>query len=161
VADCPFWTLCRAKALNDATEKVSILGLCWIDNRIGSTLLAAQTVWVRRRIQIDLMLIGRNYRKAISQGVAFALFRLISIWLLVGASVSQGQPAGHVGAIVIIAVDIIAYASAKGLSFTAEDHQREQWMNTLTNRFFYRAPRTIAVLSSDLLAPRCDGHFCS
>jgi putative tryptophan/tyrosine transport system substrate-binding protein len=27
--------------------------------------------------------------------------------------------------------------------------------------FVLRAPRTIAVLSSDLLAPRCDGHFCS
>jgi hypothetical protein len=25
----------------------------------------------------------------------------------------------------------------------------------------YRAPRTIAVLSSNLLGPRCDGHFCS
>jgi hypothetical protein len=24
-----------------------------------------------------------------------------------------------------------------------------------------REPRTIAVLSSNLLAPRCDGHFCS
>jgi hypothetical protein len=24
-----------------------------------------------------------------------------------------------------------------------------------------KAPRTIAVLPSNLLAPRCDGHFCS
>jgi hypothetical protein len=84
------------------------------------------------------MLIGRDYRKALSQGVAFAVFRLIAIWLLVGAAVSYGEPVGHVGATVIIAVDIIAYSSFKGLSFAAEDHQREQWMNTLTNRFFYK-----------------------
>jgi superfamily I DNA and/or RNA helicase len=42
-----------------------------------------------------------------------------------------------------------------------------QRMNVLLSRakqklvLATRAPRTIAVLSSNLLAPRCDGHFCS
>jgi hypothetical protein len=84
------------------------------------------------------VLIGRNLRKAVSQGIAFAAFRWIAIWLLVGACASYGEPFGTVGAIVIIAVDIIAHSSFSGRSLLNADQQRRQWVDTLTNRIFYR-----------------------
>lgn len=84
------------------------------------------------------MLIGRDYRKGISQGLAFGVFRWIAIWLLVGACVANGSPTGTTGALVIIAMDIIAYASLRALAFTAADQQRKQWNDLLTNRIFYK-----------------------
>jgi hypothetical protein len=84
------------------------------------------------------VLIGRNYRKAISQIVAFGAFRWIAIWLLVGACVANGQPVGTTGALVIIAVDIIAHSGFWGASLSADIQKRQQWTDTLTNRTFYK-----------------------
>ena len=84
------------------------------------------------------MLIGRAYRKAISQTAAFVLFRWIAIWLLVAACVANGQPVGTTGAFVIVAVDIIAHSSFKGSSLILADEQRKQWIDTLTDRTFYK-----------------------
>jgi hypothetical protein len=102
--------------------------------------------FLRRRLPVRLpnegegagVLIGRVYRKTISQGVAFIAFRWIAIWLLVGACVANGKPAGTTGALVIIAVDIIAHSSLRGLSFSAAHQERKQWTDTLTNRTFYK-----------------------
>ena len=84
------------------------------------------------------VLIGRDFRKTISQAFAFSAFRWIAIWLLVGACVAHGEPVGTTGALVIIAVDIIARSGFIGSSFSAVDKQRKQWADTLTNRTFYK-----------------------
>lgn len=82
------------------------------------------------------MLIGRDFKKSVSQLWANLLFRWVALWILVAFCASKG-PAGFVAGIVIIAVEIIVVSSVRGLLLVLEVHARKDWYDRLTNRLFY------------------------
>lgn len=80
---------------------------------------------------------GREYRKLVSQGIAYVAFRWVAIWILVAACVRQGE-AGRAVALGIIALDICVTGLGKALVFHAADQRRTDWFERLTNRIFYQ-----------------------
>jgi hypothetical protein len=84
-----------------------------------------------------MLLIGREYRKAVSQTFAYAAFRAVAIWGLVAACASQGQ-AGKAAALVIVAVDIMTIGVGRGTTFLVKEKEKTDWLDRLTNRFFYK-----------------------
>jgi hypothetical protein len=84
-----------------------------------------------------MLLIGREYRKAVSQTFAYAAFRAVAIWVLVAACAAEGQ-AGKVAAFVIIAVDIMSIGVGRGTTILVKEKEKTDWLDRLTNRFFYK-----------------------
>lgn len=83
------------------------------------------------------MLIGREYRKAVSQVFSYGLFRLVAIWLIVAACMQYGQ-AGRAAALVIIAFDILILGLHKAVVLSVAEQTRTNWYERLTNRIFYK-----------------------
>jgi hypothetical protein len=84
-----------------------------------------------------LMLSGRDYRKAISQGIAYGIYRWIAIWLIIAVCASKGE-LGIAAGLVIAAVDIIVLGGFRGTEFTLRQMSRDTWRDHLTDRFFYK-----------------------
>lgn len=83
------------------------------------------------------MIYGREYRKQISQSLAFAIYRTIAIWLIVAACMNYGQ-AGQAVALGIVAVDICSYGAYRAVAFITTEQTRKDWLDRLTNRVFYK-----------------------
>ena len=79
---------------------------------------------------------GRQYKKNISQSLAYLIFRTLAVWILVAASAGHGA-IGLVGCYVIIAVDLIAAGVVRALNFKSDEQSRKDWLDRLTNRLFY------------------------
>lgn len=84
-----------------------------------------------------MMIIGRELQKLNSQAWAYALFRWISLWILIAYCASKG-PAGSTAGAVIIAVEIIAVGSWKALVLALNGVSTKDWMDRLTDRIFFK-----------------------
>jgi hypothetical protein len=83
------------------------------------------------------MLIGREYRKAISQAWSHIAYRWLAIWLIILWCASKGQP-GIAAGLVVAAVDIIGGANSLATAFLLNEKSRNDWLDRLTNRCFYK-----------------------
>jgi hypothetical protein len=82
------------------------------------------------------MLIGRDYRKFISQAVAYGAFRFLTIWLIVAMCASEGKLGIAVG-LVVAAVELISEGSTKFTRLLIDEKSRGDWKDRLTDRCFY------------------------
>ena len=83
------------------------------------------------------MLVGREYRKSVSQAFAFAAYRWIAIWLIIAACASKGD-LGIACGLVVVAADIIATGNFIATAFALNEQTRKDWLDLLTNRIFYK-----------------------
>jgi hypothetical protein len=83
------------------------------------------------------VLIARDYRKFVSQGVAYIAFRWIIIWFIIAVCASKGQR-GIAVALALAGVDVIAEGASKATVFAIEQQSRQDWRDRLTNRCFYK-----------------------
>ena len=82
------------------------------------------------------MLIGRDYRKSISQAFAYGAYKWIAVWLIIATCASKGQ-LGVAAGLVVAAVDIVAGSLFTGIALVLNEQSRRDWMDRLTNRCFY------------------------
>src|SRR6516165_514295 len=82
------------------------------------------------------MLIGREFRKVISQGLAYVVYRWIAVWILVALCASYGT-FGLVVSFGIIALNICLSGVYKGVQLLIANQSNQDWQDRLTNRFFY------------------------
>jgi hypothetical protein len=83
------------------------------------------------------MLIGRSFRKSISQALAHGIYRWIAVWILIAACASYG-PMGQAVSLAIIAINIVLGSTYRAVKFLIDEQSRENWRDRLTNRFFYQ-----------------------
>jgi hypothetical protein len=84
-----------------------------------------------------MMLIGRAYRKAISQALGYAIYRWFAIWILIAACASYGS-SGQAVSLAIIAINISLSSNFRAVKLLIDEQSRQDWRDRLTNRFFYQ-----------------------
>lgn len=80
---------------------------------------------------------GWPYKKEISQGLAFGIFRWIAVWFLLYLAAGKGLP-GLLACYLIIAINLGIEASYRSLRLLILTQSRKDWLDRLTNRFFYK-----------------------
>jgi hypothetical protein len=83
------------------------------------------------------MLTGRDYRKSISQALAYLAFRFLALWLIILICAGKGQT-GIVCGLVIAAVDIMILGDGRHTSISFHLKHRADWLDRLTNRMFFK-----------------------
>lgn len=83
------------------------------------------------------MLIGRSFRKSISQALAYAIYRWIAIWILIAACASYGST-GQAISLAIVAISIALSSTYGAVKILIDEQSRQDWRDRLTNRFFYQ-----------------------
>ena len=83
------------------------------------------------------MLIGRDYRKSISQAIAYGTYKWIAVWFIIAICASKGQ-LGVAAGLVVVAVDIVAGGLFRGIALVLIEQSRQDWRDRLTNRCFYK-----------------------
>jgi hypothetical protein len=84
-----------------------------------------------------MMLIGRAYRKTISQLFGYAIYRYLAVWILVAACASYG-PTGEAVSLAIIAISISIASTYGAVKLLIDEQSSQDWRDRLTNRFFYQ-----------------------
>lgn len=84
-----------------------------------------------------VVLIGRDYRKSISQTWAYIAYRWLAIWLIIAMCAAYGKP-GIAAGLVVAAVDIIGGGNSLAVAVFLNEKSRKDWMDRLTNRCFYK-----------------------
>src|SRR5262249_35585667 len=84
-----------------------------------------------------MLLIGRDYRKFLSQTFAYTAFRWLAIWFIIMACASYGQP-GIAAGLVVAAVDLMLAGNQKATAAALIGQSQTDWKDRLTNRIFYK-----------------------
>jgi hypothetical protein len=84
-----------------------------------------------------MMLIGRSYRKSVSQAFAYAIYRWVAVWILIAVCAGHG-PTGEVVSLAIIAINIALASTYGAVKLLIDEQSRQDWRDRLTNRLFYQ-----------------------
>jgi hypothetical protein len=80
------------------------------------------------------MLVGRDHRKRVSQGLAFAIYRYVALWFLVYACVTYGE-VGQAVALGVVALGIMTRSIGTALDWVMRKQLQEGKISSPTSSF--------------------------